>query len=293
MPSGELRDVAPHVLGRHLVVDAVVAPLEKRPERLDPVGVDLVAGVFSDAVLHGLMVGQTLVGAVLIGVDGGSGLSGILDEALKGVLVRALHDLGADHPGAPVLGPNHRHLADRPAAFKFLPLGPRHVSPLAAQVGFIDLDGASEGTDLQFVSLAKAVQHEPCGLLADPELTVQLHRGHALDVGGERVDGDRPGPVLELGAFHHRPGLEREHRLALALPAAVRHGPVFDAALDVAGAAERTEGTHRPSLLCDPGSRGFLRAEKARYLHQRQAVSSGSSRCVSCHVSPPCYVTIR
>ena len=37
-----------------------------------------------------------------------------------------------------------------------------------------------------------AVQHEPCGLLGDVQVAVQLHAGHALEAGQAEVDGDGP-----------------------------------------------------------------------------------------------------
>ena len=48
VPTGKLPDIAVQVLGAHVVVGAVVAPLEHGPEGLDPVRVRLIPNVLAD-----------------------------------------------------------------------------------------------------------------------------------------------------------------------------------------------------------------------------------------------------
>ena len=73
MTALELRHVAGQVLRRHPVEHADVAALKHRPERFDPVRVDLTADVLLDAVLDGVVVTEPLVGRRLVGVERGVG----------------------------------------------------------------------------------------------------------------------------------------------------------------------------------------------------------------------------
>ena len=64
-----------------------------------------------------------------------------------------------------------------------------------ADVGLIDFDRTGEGTGIARQRLADPMQHEPCCLLADPEIPVELHAGDALQVRDGEVDSKRP--ILE------------------------------------------------------------------------------------------------
>ena len=57
MATGELVHVALQVLRAELVVGAVVAAFEERPERLDAVGMGKPVHVFANAVLDSSVVG--------------------------------------------------------------------------------------------------------------------------------------------------------------------------------------------------------------------------------------------
>ena len=72
MPSGKLVDVTVQVLAAHLVINAVVAPFQHRPERFDPVRVRLTVYVLAYRVLHRVMLVdflQTLVRPVVVCID--------------------------------------------------------------------------------------------------------------------------------------------------------------------------------------------------------------------------------
>ena len=58
VPSRELADVAIKVLWRQLVVDALVRPLEHRPEGFDALGVRHPAHILPDRVVDGLVSRQ-------------------------------------------------------------------------------------------------------------------------------------------------------------------------------------------------------------------------------------------
>ena len=83
MTSSEFLDVAAQVLRAHVMIGAVVSALEHRPERLDAVGMGLIADVLADGVLDGLMLeGQAVVALVVVGVNGRPGKRCGHDKAL-------------------------------------------------------------------------------------------------------------------------------------------------------------------------------------------------------------------
>lgn len=127
-------------------------------------------------------------------------------EALQSGLVRPPDDLGADLVGGTILRPNHSGLADGPAAGSFVrelaALRVAHLLAPASEVGLVDLDRADEAPRLVIhPHFAEPVQHEPCGLLSDLEIPVQLHRRDTLEVGGLEVDGEDPLAKRDLRAF--------------------------------------------------------------------------------------------
>ncbi len=71
---GELVDIALQMLGRHLVIDAVIAPFQQRPEGFDAVRVCLSLYILADRMLDALMLvaspRKSPVAAIVVGVDG-------------------------------------------------------------------------------------------------------------------------------------------------------------------------------------------------------------------------------
>ena len=71
---GEFIRVAVQVLETHVMVDSHISALQKRPEGLDPVGVDFVPNVLSVTVSNRIVmvgIGYAGVSRVAIGVDDG------------------------------------------------------------------------------------------------------------------------------------------------------------------------------------------------------------------------------
>ena len=79
------------------------------------------------------------------------------------------------------------------------------------------------------------MDHVPRGLLGDPQVPVQLHRGHAFKVRGQQVYGYRPLLIAELGAVHDRVGLDREELTAIS--AVVGHGRMVAFGSDIGAVA--------------------------------------------------------
>ena len=140
------------MLGAHLVVGAVVSPLEHGPERLDAVGVGLAFDVLADAVTDsGVIEVQTdpVVSAVVVRVDGGPRLDPLLDEALQAILVRVLDDLSLDLVGGAVLGPDDRRFPNPSTPNVELLIGVL-VLLFATDIGFVHFDGAGESRQAVF-----------------------------------------------------------------------------------------------------------------------------------------------
>ena len=83
VPSGKLGDVAPQVLAAEMVKGTDIAPLDHAPERVDALGAHLAPDVFPNAVLDGFVVGEALITAMFVRVDGRVRRSVVLDKALS------------------------------------------------------------------------------------------------------------------------------------------------------------------------------------------------------------------
>ena len=271
------------MLVRHPVIRAVIAPLHQRPKRLDAVGVRHAVHVFTDRVLDRFMVGEPVVAAMVIGVDHGVRRHLLADKALQRLAVRAVDARGGHPVRLAVLHADDGLLADRTPTLLQLP-GLVLVLLFPADVGFVHFYRTRERADFRLERLAEPVQHEPCGLLTDPEVPVQLHGRNALDVGGEQVDAHRPNPVFEVRAFHHRSHLQGEHGATGALPATVGHGLVLDALLDVVRPAVGTCRAVGPALRGDPVAGRVLVAEHVRHFEERDSLPVCLARCLVSHV---------
>ena len=105
------------MLEAHLVVGAVVATFEGRPEALHAVGVDFAPHVFTDRVLDGLVVkvvAEAAVGVGSVGEHSGTVRYVVVDEAVEGGPVVASTTRAVTFPS--------RDRAPTTAAF---PTGPR------------------------------------------------------------------------------------------------------------------------------------------------------------------------
>ena len=140
MTIRQLRSVPPQVLGRHVVVDPVVDPLERGQESLDAVDVCLPLDELQGALFDGLMgLRNVLVPLVLVGVDCGVGDDVVLDELLKGGLLGLGDVLHDDLVGVPVFDADDDGLSDDTSPDVG---GKGLVLLFAADVSFIDLHGA-------------------------------------------------------------------------------------------------------------------------------------------------------
>ena len=110
MPACELHRVAVKMLEAHLVVNALVAALEHRPEGFDSVGMRLAVHVLFNAMPDGLMVivlAEISVSDVFVGVDGCAILDRVAHEAFKVLGIDVLDTLYADTASNAVFRTDH------------------------------------------------------------------------------------------------------------------------------------------------------------------------------------------
>ena len=73
MTSRELIYITLEMLDAHAVIGSIVPTLEKAPERFYPIGVRLIADVFSNRVFYRLVLKiylKAIITAVIVGIDG-------------------------------------------------------------------------------------------------------------------------------------------------------------------------------------------------------------------------------
>ncbi len=108
VPASKLRDIAEQVCKAHLVVHADKAALEQRPVGFDAVEMPFSSHELAYAVAQGLMVRESPVGGVFVGVDQRILPDPLLEKALSRV---------------PVPDSGHRDLAHGAATGALLVLG--------------------------------------------------------------------------------------------------------------------------------------------------------------------------
>ena len=249
--TGEFIHIPLQVLLRDVVERPVVAALEHGPERLHAVDVGLAVNVLAHRVGHRPVVRQPLVGGVVVG-EHVSPVSRVLGhEPLQGGGIGRFHDPSRNLIRGPAFHTGHRRLVSRSPSGD--PLGPHpgvHVLGLPAEMRLVSLHRPGERLRCRPVALPDPVSHVPCGLLADAQVAVQLHRAGPFDVRVEQVDGDGPLPIAQLRGLHDRPEPHREE--LAAAPAAVGHRGVLGPGLNVRALAVRTHRAVGPPLGSEP-----------------------------------------
>ena len=214
VPSGELVHVAVQVLFAQVVIGAMIAALEHRPERLDPVGVRHSVDIFADRVLDGFVrPGNAAVCGSIIRIDRRSGKRGRKDKTLQGLSGGVGNGPCTDLVGFAVLHADNGRLAyGSPARIpECLAPGVAHVPALAAHVGLIGFHRAAELRQVfNRPGFTDALEHEPGGFLRYADVPVEFHAGHALETGQVQMDGDAPFLQGHLRPLHDGPGLDRK-----------------------------------------------------------------------------------
>ena len=268
--------------------------LQHAPERFHSVRVSLPANVLRNGVLDRLMrIREGFIHERIVGVDRGVRGDVGSEEAVDRCLVRGCHHLRDDLVRVPVFHSGDGRLASRTPTRTLLrklgALAVRHVLPLPAHVRLVGFDRTLErlsAARFRHPCFADAMEHEPRGRLAHPDVPVQLHGRNGFEAGKAKVDRDGPLAKRDLGVGERGSGLDAE--VAPAVRAPVRHlrvrgFPCAHASALPAASAIRPVDRLEPRCGC-----GFIR-EHVHYLDQGEPFAEVLARCLAFrrHVDSP------
>jgi len=258
-PCG-LADILIKMLFANPMMDAVNLPLEQRPEAFDRVGMCrsrnvLASGVFDDGM--SVLGIQTAIADPFIGDEQCRLPRDVLaNESLEGCGIDAL-DSASNNLAFALDGADDRHLPGaETATASAAALTDMPVLRLAADEGFVNLDDAVERHVERFGlrRIAEPMQHEPCGLLRNPEIAGELRTGDAFLVAGNQPDRDEPLAQGELRIGEDRADFDGE-----PLPAILAFvGTAVREVVDFGAATVGTECAPRPADRAEMLDTGLL-----------------------------------
>ena len=176
-------------------VSAANAILEMRPEILNAVDMRVAPDVFARTVVYAFvfvaLLGQSVVRAQFVSVNGRTGHDVFLNDRAQGFARIAWHHLRHHLPVALQHSKHDGLVAD---------VVPALAVRLAADVGFIGFDFTEQRplTVNGFHVLANQVRHAPSGFVGNAKLPLQFLRGNTVARRGEKVD--RVEPELQRSA---------------------------------------------------------------------------------------------
>ena len=184
-------EIALQVLGADRMVDTTDTAFHQGPEAFDGIGVnvalDVDTGLVADTTMLITAVSEPPIGRVLVGVDHRQGEDSLFDVTEEG-------SCGDVRDGD---GMNSAATLDHPEDGRLI-AGGGSASPaasLAADVHFVGFYGASQRSALVVVKhehVSDAMEHAPCGLVGDADLTFQFFGGDSASCAGHEEDGVEP-----------------------------------------------------------------------------------------------------
>ncbi len=174
--KGELINVAVQVLVAGVVIDAMQAPLQDRPNALDAVRRHVVTRVLASTVNDRLVtiLAKAGIARMLVSVDGRARLDALPDFGAQRLAMGAINRARHGAPAALPHAENDR-LADRPAPSMQL-LALVLVALFAANIRLIDFDDAAQLIKVVAARFAEPTEDEPSGFLGDANFLGELHR---------------------------------------------------------------------------------------------------------------------
>ena len=220
--------------------------------------------------------------AHLVGID--DGFQGRLrrHKGVQGRLISALDYLGGNLVSGAVLRAEHGGLADCSAAGQLPALRPRHVGAATAHVRIVYLNRASEGRGGIAECFPDTVCEEPCGLLGDLQVAVQLHAALSFQGRGEEVDCDYPYLIAKGRTLHRGGYADAEPLAAFTLGAPPRHRLVI-VAPDIERATVQTPRLAAPPLFLKPCLCRIVIGKHAEQLDEGHSFAVCFAWCFLCH----------
>jgi len=230
-------------------VCAVQPALQKRPEILHTVGVNVPANVLN-GVIYNLMLElvQALIRLQGVGIQCRSSFDVLADFRLKRFLLAVLDNLGADlsaafedaHDGGFVLAASASDLDG--------PLPRVHVPRLATDEGFVGFDFSTKlSAGFGLKSKPDTLQHEPRSLLGNAQIAANLVAADAVLAVAEQPNSGEPLVQAERRIFKDGSDLDGE-LTAFVLDGALPNTPCCD----VPGILAATSGAHHDAIRPAP-----------------------------------------
>jgi hypothetical protein len=238
-PEGELIDVAAQVLLAGVVVDAMQAALENRPDALNRIGGRCAPSVLPGAVVNRIVLVEQPVKIVerhmIVGVELRPNFHAAVNLAVDRVK-RAVGDDLRPRPTAAFSHPQDRSLANAtPPRVEFLVLV--FVAFFSADETLVYFDNAGELREvIAAASLTETAQNEPRRFLRDSNLFGQLHRRDSLARSDQQIHGVNPLVKGNLRPLENRVSPNRE--IELTSRTAIETG--------LAGGTDTQSGNTRP-----------------------------------------------
>ena len=216
-PECELINVAAYVLLADLVVNAIHATLEDRPDTLNAVCAGGATGIFSRAVIHSLMPEEKPVQITkddaIVAVNLRTNLNVIVNpcgDILNGTF---LH-WRSNSPTAALSHPENSSLTDGTATrLELLVL--MLIGFLAADKAFVDFDDALElGQVRPTAGFAESMKDKPSRLLSNTDFLGQLQRRDTLPGRDKQIHSVEPFMKRNMRPLEDGASADREVQLA-------------------------------------------------------------------------------
>lgn len=279
----QLRHVAMKVLRRYFVKYAEPRPLDDGPERLDAVRAHVASGELEHGVIDGLVLAvEALVRHRLVAVHNGIRARVLVNELVKRFPVCALNVLRAHVSRLSVPHADDDRLIDRTldsCSPERSALLVREVLPATADMRLVHLDGTTERipVDRARESLPDSVEHEPSGLLRNPDGIGKTSARDTLRRHGLQVERDDPLAQWDLRPMHGSAGPDAEILPAVRAP--VRHRVSVGNLLCAGAAAVVAASAIGPKLLLEP-PRGRLLVGELFHQVDKRDPSLARASCV-------------
>lgn len=255
-PERKFSNVSVKMFRANVMVNAGDAAFQQSPNTLNRVRIDAVASVFTAGMVDGLMLKEkpvkVAVSTVFVGKDRRANGNVIVDSLLNNWQTRVLNVHRFGSPAAFTHTENGL-LADRTATAIEFQISV-FVGFFAADIGFVNLDNASQFVDVRATSLAEPLEHKPSRLLSNAYLFAELKRRNTLSSRYEQIHRINPLVKRNVRTLEDRASANCEIQFT-GITAIETAFPRRDAFADL---ASRTDHAVGPQAGFEINTSGFL-----------------------------------